>query len=104
MPNKEWRMQHLSIIDEQALDPFLARAALDRLRSRSYEAAVGALAASVLGVLLLIFGNGSISLAAFAGSVAGAVVLFYARADRAALIARLVRQRSAYDIPEVATA
>jgi hypothetical protein len=93
-----------SIIDDHAVDPFLARVTLDRLRARSRDALYGAVAAAVFGALLLITGDLTVGFAAMAGALAGGVVFGYARSDRSALVARLVHQRSAYEIDEVADA
>ena len=93
-----------SIVNDHAVDPFVARVALERLRSRARDALFGAAAAMVLGAVFLVLGNGRIAFPAFAGALAGGVVLAYARADRTALIARLVHQRSAYEIEEAAAA
>jgi hypothetical protein len=93
-----------SIVNDSAVDPFLARAALDRLQARCRDALFGGASAAVLGLVFLVLGRGSIAFPAFAGSLAGGVMLAYARADRTALIQRLVHQRSAYEIEEVATA
>ncbi len=90
-----------SIIYEHAVDPFLARAALDKLRARARDALGGAAAAAIGGGVLLVAGQAAVGLAATAGALAGGVVCLYARADRSALIARLVRQRSAYEIADV---
>ena len=62
------------------------------------------MSAAVLGGVFLVLGNGRIAFPAFAGALAGSVVLAYAHADRTALIGRLVHQRSAYEIEEVAAA
>ncbi len=89
---------------DQAVDPFLARLALERLHGRIREARFGSAAAAVLGVALVVVGNRPFGGAVLAGSVTGALIMLYARSDRVALIARLVHQRSAYGIDEVRVA
>jgi enoyl-CoA hydratase/carnithine racemase len=93
-----------SILDDVAVDPHAAEAALVRLSERVREglavagcALLGGLAATLLGHLALL-------LPALAGAVAGIYVALTARGDRTALVARLVGQRSAYAIPAVADA
>ena len=93
-----------SILDEVAVDPHAAEAALSRLSGRVREglalagcAVLGGLAAAVLGHLTLV-------VPALAGALAGIYVAVTARTDRSALVARLVGQRSAYAIPAVANA
>jgi hypothetical protein len=93
-----------SIVHEHAVDPFVARVVLDRLRSRSRDALVGGSVAAFAGTALVVAGEGRVGFAAIAGALAGVVVGAYARADRTALITRLVHQRSAYEIDEVAAA
>jgi len=93
-----------SIINDYALDPFLAKVALERLRNRARDALSGSAAAAGAAVPLLMLGQMPVAVASFAGAVAGAVVCAYARADRTALLARLVHQRSAYEIADVAKA
>jgi hypothetical protein len=93
-----------SIINEYAVDPFLAKVVLERLRSRARDAFGGAAAAAGASVPLLVLGQMSVAVASFAGAIAGGVVCAYARADRTALLARLVHQRSAYQIADVAKA
>jgi len=90
-----------SIIHDSAVDPFLAKVALERLSARSRDAVLGASAAAGASVPLLLFGQAPVAFAAAAGAIAGAVVAAYARADRMALLARLVHQRSAYEIADV---
>jgi hypothetical protein len=93
-----------SIINEYAVDPFLAKAALERLHVRARDALTGTAAAAGASVPLLVLGQMPVAVASFAGAVAGAVVCAYARADRTALLARLIHQRSAYQIADVARA
>jgi hypothetical protein len=93
-----------SIIHDSAVDPFLAKVALERLSARSRDAVLGAAAAAGAAVPLVFLGQMPIAVAAAAGAIAGGVVAAYARADRMALIARLVHQRSAYEIADVAKA
>jgi hypothetical protein len=90
-----------SIIHESAVDPFLAKAVLERLRARSRDAVMGAAAAAGASVPLVLLGQLPVAMAAAAGAIAGGVVAAYARADRMALVARLVHQRSAYEIADV---
>jgi hypothetical protein len=93
-----------SIVNDQAVDPFIAKVVLERLHGRCRDAVAGAAVAFVAGGALLIWGEGRVAFPAFAGALAGVVVCAYARADRTALITRLVHQRSAYEIAEVARA
>jgi hypothetical protein len=93
-----------SIINEYAVDPFLAKVALERLRNRARDAFGGAAAAAAAAVPLLVIGQMPVAVASVAGAIAGGVVCAYARADRTALLARLVHQRSAYEIADVAKA
>jgi hypothetical protein len=93
-----------SIINDHAVDPFLARVTLDRLRARGRDALAGGAAAALLAVLSAVTGNVAIIFPCIAGALAGCVVFAFARADRTALIERLIRQRSAYEIAEVAAA
>lgn len=95
---------HASIIDERAVDPLAAQGALDRLRRRTHEAAGCAAGAAAAGVLLTALGEVTLGAPALAGAMAGVIVALFARGDRHALVARLVGQRSAYHIPEVAQA
>jgi hypothetical protein len=90
-----------SIIHDSAVDPFLAKVALERLSARSRDAVLGAAAAAGASVPLLLVGQAPVAFAAAAGAITGAVVAAYARADRMALLARLVHQRSAYEIADV---
>jgi hypothetical protein len=94
----------LSIIDERAVDPHLARANLDRLSSRAREGLVGAACALVAGVLLFAVGQFTIAIPAALGALAGVVVFLHARSDRGALVLRLVSQRSCYEIADVEAA
>ena len=93
-----------SIINDYPVDPFLAKVALERLRARARDALTGAAAAAGASVPLLVLGQMPVAVASFAGAVAGVVVGAYARADRTALLARLIHQRSAYEIADVARA
>ncbi len=97
-------MEPASIINENAVDPFLAKVALERLRSRARDALTGTAAAAGASVPLVVLGQMPVAVASFAGAIAGAVVCAYARADRTALLARHVHQRSAYEIADVAKA
>jgi hypothetical protein len=93
-----------SIVNDQAVDPFLARVVLDRLRYRARDGILGGAVAATFGLALIAIGQMPVGFAALAGGFAGVVVWAYARADRTALITRLVHQRSAYEIEEVAAA
>jgi hypothetical protein len=94
----------LSIIDERAVDPHLARANLDRLSSRAREGLVGGACALAAGVLLFAVGQFTIAIPAALGALAGVVVFLHARSDRGALVLRLVSQRSCYEIADVEAA
>jgi hypothetical protein len=89
---------------EHAVDPFLARAALERLSERVRDALICSAAAALLGVVLMLAGELRFGFPPLLGAVAGTLVAAIARADRQALVARLMRQRSAYAIDEVAAA
>jgi hypothetical protein len=91
----------ISIIDERAIDPHLARATLDRLSRRAREGLIGSLCALAAGALLAVAGQFGIAIPAALGAIAGLVVYLHARSDRGALVQRLVSQRSCYEIPEV---
>src|SRR4249919_3058262 len=76
-----WRMQEpASIINEYAVDPFLAKVALERLRARARDAFTGSAAAAGAAVPLLALGQMPVAVASFAGAIAGGVVCAYARA------------------------
>jgi hypothetical protein len=89
---------------EHAVDPFTARAALERLGERVREALVWSATAALLGVVLAVAVEPRYGFPPLLGAVVGLLVAGVARADRQALVARLVRQRSAYAIEEVAAA
>lgn len=91
----------ISIIDERAVDPHLARATLDRLSGRAREGLIGAGCALFAGAVLAIVGQFGIAAPAGLGAIAGLFVWLHARSDRGALVLRLVGQRSCYEIPEV---
>jgi hypothetical protein len=93
-----------SVVDDQAVDPHAAAAVLARLAQRTRDAAVGAVLALVLGLGLVLLGYQEIALPACAAALTGFFVAAVARGERGALVARLVGQRSAYQIPEVARA
>ena len=93
-----------SIVDEYAVDPHTAAAVLARHAQRTRDAAVGAVLALVLGLGLVLLGYEQIALPACAAALTGFFVAAVARGERGALVARLVGQRSAYQIPEVARA
>ena len=93
-----------SVVDDYAVDPHAAAAVLARLTQRVRDAAVGAAMALVVGLALVILGYQEIALPAGAAALAGLFVALLARGERGALVARLVGQRSAYQIPEVARA
>ncbi len=94
--------QRPSVVEEQAIDPFLAGLALEQLRGRVQEAWAGALAALLAAAALMALGRPGMAGAVACGSLAGVVLAVLARGDRVALVERLVRQRSAYAIDEVA--
>jgi hypothetical protein len=93
-----------SILDDRAVDPHTAKAALDRLARRVREGALATCLTGALAVTAVLLGHRALALALAAGAVAGACVGLFARSDRQALLRRLAGQRSAYDIPEVARA
>jgi hypothetical protein len=93
-----------SVVDDYAVDPHAAAAVLARLAQRTRDAAVGAIMALVVGLALVLMGYQEIALPACGAALAGFFVAAIARGERGALVARLVGQRSAYQIPEVARA
>src|SRR4051794_38967146 len=93
-----------SIIDDRAVDPHAAQGALDRLGQRGRDALSWGGAAALGAVVLALLGRYDLTIPAAAGAIAGVVVAMLARSDRQALIVRLVGQRSAYAIPDVARA
>ena len=97
--------EHLaSVVDDHAVDPHAAAAVLARLTQRTRDAALGAGLAVVIGLGLVLLGYMQIALPAGAAAVTGLFVAAVARGERGALVARLIGQRSAYQIPEVARA
>ncbi len=92
------------MVNEQAVDPFLARLALERMQGRVREARIATCAALVAGVALGLLGNDVMASATLSGALAGAILTRVASSDRAHLVLRLARQRSAYDIDDVARA
>jgi hypothetical protein len=97
--------EHLaSVVDDHAVDPHAAAAVLARLAQRARDAALGALLALLLGFALVLVGYMEIALPAGAAALTGLFVAAVARGERGALVARLIGQRSAYQIPEVARA
>jgi hypothetical protein len=82
-----------SVVDDHAVDPHAAAAAIARLTQRARDAALGAGLALLIGAGLVTLGHAEIALPAGAGALAG---LFLAAVARG--------QRSAYQIPEVARA
>ena len=93
-----------SVVDDHAVDPHAAAAVLARLAQRTRDAAVGAVMALVVGLGLVLLGYAEIALPACAAALTGFFVAAVARGERGALVARLIGQRSAYQIPEVARA
>ena len=93
-----------SVVDDHAVDPHAAAAALARLAQRTRDAAVAAMMSLVVGLALVLLGYQEIALPACAAGLTGFFVAAVARGERGALVARLVGQRSAYQIPEVARA
>jgi hypothetical protein len=91
-------------VDDHAVDPHAAAAAIARLTQRARDAALGAGLALVIGVGLVVLGHAEIALPAGAGALAGLFLAAVARGERGALVARLIGQRSAYQIPEVVRA
>ena len=97
--------EHLaSVVDDHAVDPHAAAAVLARLGQRARDAALGALLALIVGLGLVLLGYTEIALPAGAAALTGLFVAAVARGERGALVARLIGQRSAYQIPEVARA
>ncbi|MDX6561202.1 MAG: hypothetical protein QOD65_1016, partial [Gaiellales bacterium] len=78
-----------SIVDDHAVDPHTAAAALARLAQRTRDALVAAVTALVLGLALVLLGYGEIALPACAAGLTGFFVAAVARGERGALVARL---------------
>jgi hypothetical protein len=95
-------MEDHTQVHEHAIDPFLARAALDRLADRAREALLWSAIAAAAGVTLIVVGQPRFGFPPLLGAIVGILVGLLARSDRQALVGRLVRQRSAYAIEEVA--
>ena len=93
-----------SVVDDHAVDPHAAAAVLARLAQRTRDAALGSALALVIGLGLVLAGYTEIALPACAAALTGLFVAVVARGERGALVARLIGQRSAYQIPEVARA
>jgi hypothetical protein len=93
-----------AVVDDLAVDPHTAAAALARLAQRTRDALVAAVTALAVGLGLVLLGYQEIALPACAAGLTGFFVAAVARGERGALVARLVGQRSAYQIPEVARA
>src|SRR4051812_25481409 len=93
-----------SIIDDRAVDPHAAQAALDRLSQRYRDGLTWGGTAALVAILFALAGRFDLAGPALTGAIAGLVVALLARSDRQALIVRLVGQRSAYAIPDVARA
>ncbi len=86
--------------EEYAIDPLVAKAVLTRLEGRVREslAGGGVAAAAALALAML---DGALAIACGLGGVVGLMIAACARADRVALLHRLARQRSAYEIDAV---
>jgi hypothetical protein len=95
-------MEDHTQVHEYAVDPYLARAALDRLADRAREALVWSAVVAGAGLTLIVAGHPRFGFPPLLGAVVGLLVALVARSDRQALVGRLVRQRSAYAIEEVA--
>jgi hypothetical protein len=93
-----------SVVDDHAVDPHAAAAAIARLTQRARDAALGAGLALLIGTGLVALGHAEIALPAGAGALTALFLAAVARGERGALVARLIGQRSAYQIPEVARA
>jgi hypothetical protein len=93
-----------SLLDMRAVDPFHARAVLERLAGRRRETLrlTCILLASSAVLALLRVDTGALSVAA--GGVVAGVLYLRTEGSRQELIALLVGQRSAYVIPEIAAA
>jgi hypothetical protein len=91
-----------SITDEQSVDPRAAESTLDRLAQRTRDGAVCAACAAAAALVLVPAGDTRVGFPVLAGAVAGALIALFAYSDRQALLARLLGQRSAYAIPDVA--
>jgi hypothetical protein len=91
-----------SITDEQSVDPRAAESTLDRLSQRTRDGAICAACAAAAAVVLVPAGHTQVAFPVLAGAVAGALIALFAYSDRQALLARLLGQRSAYAIPDVA--
>ena len=93
-----------SIVDDHAVDPHAAAAALARLAQRTRDAVVAAVTALAVGLGLVLARLPGDRRAGLRRGLTGFFVAAVARGERGALVARLIGQRSAYGIPEVARA
>ncbi len=80
-------MEDHTQVHEHAVDPYLARAALDRLAVRAREALVWSGIAAAAGLTLVIAGQPRYGFPPLLGAVVGLLVALLARSDRHALVA-----------------
>jgi hypothetical protein len=92
------------VVYDNALDPHTARIALERLRWRAREAAELAAALTVTAFVLGWLGGAASVVPVIVGAVFAVGVWGAALSERTGLLSRLVGQRSAYVIPDVAAA
>jgi len=92
------------LLYQPAVDPYAAGATLDALGRRRQEALRAGLGIAVVAGLLAVAGARTLVLPVLAGAAASWFIALCAAARRRALIRLLLRQRSAYVLPEVAEA
>jgi hypothetical protein len=92
------------LLYQPAVDPYAAGATLAGLRRRRREALLLGAGLAIVAALLALTGARTLVLPVLAGAAASWFVALCASARRRALIRLLVRQRSAYVLPEVAEA
>src|SRR5262249_37906439 len=92
------------LVYQPAVDPYAARALLDALTERRRDAAEIGAGLVLVGVALAALGATRAAVPVLVGAAAGWFVCLCAHQRRRAVIELLVRQRSAYVLPEVARA
>jgi hypothetical protein len=92
------------LVYQPAVDPYAARAMLDALVERRRDAAEIGAVLLIAGAVLAALGATRAAVPVAVGAAAGWFVCLCAHERRAAVVGLLVRQRSAYVLPEVARA
>src|SRR4051794_22200020 len=97
-------MRPTSLLDRRAIDPHLARIALEGFEERCRAAASLAAVLAGVCVVLALLDLRAAALPVAAGAFAGALMFLRAYELRQGLVTLLVGQRSAYVIPQIARA